>query len=221
MSKTHPHDTRDRVLESACRVFAEKGYYHATLAEICERASANIAAANYYFRSKENLYAEAWRLAFKRSFDAHPPHGGVSPDAPPHQRLRGHILATARRIADPDAREFDIVLKERANPTGLLAEIMRKSIEPVRQHLAAIVSELLGPEASKQDVALCGRSIMAQCLHIFLHERPRPKAFGPPPINLGTEALAEHIFRFSLAGIRDLRDRLERSEEPEARGVNP
>jgi len=43
-------------------VFAEKGHREATLVEICERANANIAAANHYFRDEATLYAEAWRM---------------------------------------------------------------------------------------------------------------------------------------------------------------
>ena len=51
--------TRAQLLEAACQVFAEKGYRKATIAEICKRGGANIAAVNYYFGNKETLYAEA------------------------------------------------------------------------------------------------------------------------------------------------------------------
>ena len=218
MASTEKHaDTQQRVLESACELFAEKGYPNTTLADICGRAGANNAAVNYYFRSKENLYAEAWRLAFERSFGAHPMDGGVSPEAPPQERLWGHILSAAKRITDPKSLEFDIVEKERANPTGLLSEIMRKSIQPVREHLADIVRELLGKGASEKRLQLCQRSIMALCMHTFMCQRPRQQIVGPPRIDLSIEAIAEHILRFSLAGIRDMRKRIESGEELEGR----
>ena len=207
-------DTQRRVLESACRLFAEKGYAGTTVADICERAGANKAAVNYHFRSKENLYAEAWRLAFRGSMEAHPVDGGVPSNAPAEERLRGHILSTIRRITDPNSYEFDIVEKERAQPTGLLAEVMRDSIEPVRLQVAGIVRELLGSGASEEQVMLCHRSIMAQCMHFFLRERPGRKAFFPPPNRLPVEAVAEHIVRFSLAGIRNMRQSIERGEAP-------
>lgn len=207
-------DTQHRLLESACELFAQQGYRETTLAGICDRAGANRAAVNYYFRSKENLYAEAWRVAFERSFKAHPLDGGVPAEAAPEERLRGHILAMARRITDPDSAEFDIVQKERANPTGLLAEIMRKSIQPVRDHLADIVRELLGEGVAEQHVELCLRSVMALCLHVFLPERLKHRTMGPPPLNLGIDAIGEHVARFSLAGIRDMRKRIESGQEP-------
>lgn len=206
-------DTQQRLLESACELFAEKGYPSTTLANICDRAGANKAAVNYYFRSKKDLYARAWRLAFERSFEAHPLDGGVPADAAPEERLRGHILSTVQRVTDPNGHEFDIIEKERANPTGLLAEIVHTSIQPVREHMAAIVRQLLGPKASEYHVVLCERSIMAQCMGIFMQERSERKVHGPPPMKLGVQDIAEHIIRFSLAGMRSMRRRLESGKQ--------
>jgi len=219
--KSRSGRTQARLLESAAEVFAEKGYRDATIAEICERAGANIAAVNYYFGDKETLYAEAWRLAFHRSLASHPPDGGVPPDAPAEQRLRGHVASMVQRVLDPENHEFDIVHKEHANPTGLLAEIMRESIEPLRRQLAQIVRELLGEAASERDVGLCQMSIMAQCLHIIVRHRhyklsapPGPPP-GPPEFDFSVEEMTDHIIRFSLAGIRQRRRLLESSQDVE------
>ena len=160
--------TKEHLLEAACEVFAAKGYGDATVADICEKAGANIAAVNYHFGGKEALYAEAWHLSFHRSLEAHPPDGGVPPDAPAEDRLRGRVLSTVARMVDPDSHEFEIVQKEHANPTGLLAEVMRESIQPTRLSMREIVRELLGEEASDGQVQLCQMSIMAQCLHIMM-----------------------------------------------------
>lgn len=211
-------ETRKRILAAACEVFSRKGYRDATHAEICKRAGTNTAAINYHFRDKETLYVEAWRLAFHRSIEAHPPDGGVRPGAAAEERLRGRIRSIVQRIADPQSHEFDIVQKELVNPTGLLAEVMHESIEPLRQGLLAIVRELLGAGASGQQVLLCQMSIKAQCLDLWIRERHR-KMFaragmkvGLPPLDLDAELIAEHVARFSLAGIREMRRRIESGE---------
>ena len=49
-----------------------------------------------------------------------------------------------RRIADPNNHEIEIMHKEMANPTGLLAETLQRAIEPMRQGIRSIVQELLG-----------------------------------------------------------------------------
>ncbi|MBL7139948.1 MAG: CerR family C-terminal domain-containing protein [Planctomycetes bacterium] len=223
-TEMHKTATRDRLLASARRVFAEKGYHHATVAEICERAGANIAAVNYYFRSKDTLYVEAWQSAFQRSIAAHPPDGGVPADAPPDERLRGRIRSLTHRVADPESQEFDIIHKELASPTGLLTETLRTAIEPIRQGFSSIVRELLGPRASDTDVRLCEKSTITQCMHFMMRERfyrlsPDVPPPGPPPLGLDTNVVADHVFRFSLAGIREIRRQVESGDdgEPEPR----
>jgi AcrR family transcriptional regulator len=210
--------TRTRLLESACEVFARKGYRDTTIADICRRAGTNIAAVNYHFGDKETLYVEAWRLAFHRSLEAHPPDGGVNPDATAEERLHGWILSTMKRFADPESHEFKIIHKELANPTGLLAEVMRKSIEPLQQKLRCIVMELLGGRASEQQVLLCQMSIRAQCFNVMMRQwhKLRTKVGirddGLTLAKLSIETIADHVTRFSLAGIREIRRQIENGE---------
>ena len=217
-SRKHAGDTKTRLLGSACSVFAEKGYRDATIADICDRAGANIAAVNYHFRDKETLYVEAWRQAFQRSLEAHPPDGGVPENAPVEDRLRARILSMMARIMDPECHEFEMVHKEHANPTGLLAEVMRESIEPTREQFERIVGELLGNGAPAGQVHLCAMSIIAQCMDAVMRQRHRrilPRAGplpGPAPTEFGVEIMADHIVRFSLAGIREVRRQIDSGE---------
>jgi AcrR family transcriptional regulator len=203
-------ETRNKLLAAAAAHFAAKGFDKATTTGICHAAGANIAAVHYHFRSKEQLYAEAWRHAFERSFQAHPPDGGVPESAPAADRLHGQIRAIVRRMLDPVSLDLDIAHKEMASPTGLLAEVMRRSIEPLRREFSRLVRELLGPHATEQEVYLCADSIHAQCFAPLAHERQHRAAKltgvpGPPVVNVGAETRVEHIFRFSLAGIHAVR----------------
>jgi AcrR family transcriptional regulator len=203
--------TRQRLLAAAAEVFAQKGFWETTHAQICEKAKANTAAVNYHFGSKENLYVEAWKHAFERSLQTHPPDGGVAPDAPVRVRLRGRILAFMHRMADPNNYEIEIMHKEMANPTGLLTEALPQAIEPMRQDMRSIVRELLGDGASEQQICFCGISLMGQCFGPMLHLRHAKMAPGTPrppgpPFEFGVAELADHITRFSLAGIRGIRE---------------
>ncbi len=209
-------ETRHRLLAAASEVFAEKGFWETTHAEICEKAKANTAAVNYHFGSKEKLYVEAWRYSFERSMEAYPPDGGIAPDAPVQDRLRGRILALMHRIGDPDNHEVEIMHKEMANPTGLLTETIREVIEPMRQKTRSLVKELLGDGVNDRQIDLCDMSVMAQCFGPMLrlrHARKTPGAPspGPLPFEFSVEELADHVLRFSLAGIRGIRDEAGRS----------
>lgn len=204
-------DTRQRLLAAAAEVFASKGFWEATHADICRKAGANTAAVNYHFNSKENLYVEAWKDAFARSIQAHPPDGGVAADAPVRERLHGRILAFMHRIADPENREVEIMHKEMANPTGLLGETIHQTMEPMRQDMFRIVRELLGDGAGEQQARFCAMSIISQCFGPMLHLRRMKKTPGAPPssgppMHFAVEELAAHIVQFSLSGIRGVRE---------------
>jgi AcrR family transcriptional regulator len=213
--------TRERLLESACEVFAKKGYRDATIADISERAGTNIAAVNYHFGDKKTLYVEAWRLAFHKSLEAYPPDGGISSDAPAEERFRGRIFAAMQRFAYSKNYEFEIMSKELATPTGLLAEVMRESVEPLRCEFGSIVRELLGEHASEQQAQLCRMSVMAQCFNLMFHQQHRKSLAEAgiktdlPDDNLKIEEIADHITRFSLAGIREIRRQIETGELPD------
>lgn len=203
--------TRQRLLQSACQVFARKGYRDATIAAICRRAGANIAAVNYHFDGKAQLYAEAWRHSFERSIAAHPPDGGAGDDAPPEARLRARVGALLHRIADEASAEFAILCTEISDPTGLLREAMRDTIRPLRDRMTALVRELLGPRASDTEVRFCQISILSQCFDVMTRRRLIARLGHEGPLAIDDlDAYADHITAFSLAGIRAVRAEAER-----------
>ena len=50
--------TKVRLIEAAGEEFAGKGFDATRIRTICDRAGANIAAVNYHFGDKEQLYVE-------------------------------------------------------------------------------------------------------------------------------------------------------------------
>jgi len=202
--------TRDRLLAAALEEFAAKGYHEARVAEICCRAEANIAAVNYHFGGKEALYREAWRRAHQAACEASPPDGGVPAGAPAEERLRGRLRALLARALREEDLELRIMQRELLNPTGLLDQVIHETIEPMRRAMGEVVQELLGELADPATVDLCVLSVVGPCLHV-LH-RPRRGPRPPAPAWMGPgmlEAMTEHCTAFALAGIREIRRRLE------------
>ena len=54
-------ETRDRILDAAQKLFSEKGLDATSVRDITAEAGCNVAAVNYHFGGKENLYLEAFR----------------------------------------------------------------------------------------------------------------------------------------------------------------
>lgn len=200
-----------KLLTAASDVFAEKGFRDSTVAEICKRAEANISAVNYYFGSKEALYQESWRHSFAESVKIHPQDGGVSDDAPAEDRLRGQVRALMARISDENNRDFFISQMEFVNPTGLLEEVMKSELIPLREKTLAVVRELLGPGATDEQILYSETCIISMCLHPMLIRRVRKmaKKTEAPVIIDDLGAFEGHVMKFALAGIASIRREIE------------
>lgn len=74
--------TRDRILKTAERMFAERGFNGVSVRELAAAAGVNIASIGYHFRNKEGLLAEVYRRHCEPMIE---------------ERLRG--LAAATRLA--------------------------------------------------------------------------------------------------------------------------
>ncbi len=59
-------DKEETILRVAMDVFLEKGRHGAKMQEIADRAGINKAMLHYYFRSKENIYAQIFESVFLR-----------------------------------------------------------------------------------------------------------------------------------------------------------
>src|SRR3954451_13390377 len=84
-----PDLTKAKLLEAAGEEFAEKGFDAGRIRSICRRAGANLAAVNYHFGDKEQLYVAAVLEAHRCGTEM-PPAGELPPGTPAEQ-LRRYI----------------------------------------------------------------------------------------------------------------------------------
>lgn len=200
---TLPDDTRTRLLEAAGEVFAEKGFEAATVREICRGAEVqNIAAINYYFGDKENLYREAVRVAFKG-------HGPVVarptfPEGTPTAvKLRKFIQAFAAELIGEHRRpwHFALMSRELAQPTEGCLAFVREFAKPHFEALTGILRETR-PGADAEKIHLIALSIVGQVIHHRCARTIIAQLVGDEECARYTaERLGEHIADFSLAAL--------------------
>lgn len=196
-------ETRQRILEEACKLFGEKGFRDATHAEICSKAGSNVAAINYHFGSKEALYRAVFEHLSQRAEELYPFDEGLAPDASPEQRLYTFILAFLRRSFDPErlTHLHRIRMSEMFDPTGLLDEVMERQLASDRSRILGILRELMGPDVPQRAVEWCEMSVVGQCLMVAHGPRDHrhKDIFGISEV--GIDRVAQHICEFSLAGV--------------------
>ncbi|MEV0592346.1 TetR/AcrR family transcriptional regulator [Nonomuraea cavernae] len=170
--------TRRRILDAACRLFAEHGYDEVTMRMLGAEANANIALINRYFGSKRELFAEV--LAQQGRFPAVLDEGGDlarrlaeyvaarlgSEDASP-------VLATLERSASsPAIRELAQDRVRSAILEPLIARLGGEDAELRASIAAAIImgggrfQQLFGPVAPGSRQALVDRltGVFRACL---------------------------------------------------------
>lgn len=200
-------DTRQRLLDAAGKVFAEKGFRSATIREICKRAKANVAAVNYHFGDKERFYAEVLGYAHRCALEKYPPHLGLAETATAEERLTAFVRSFLLRMLDEGrpAWHGKLMMRELTEPTNALDALVENSIRPNFNLLKSIVQQLFGTKTGDDLVRMCSSSVVGQCLH-YCHARPvitrlaPQQKFSPSDI----DRLAEHITQFSLGAIRQL-----------------
>lgn len=196
-------DTKQRLLDAAGVVFAEKGFRDATVREICQSAHANLAAVNYYFGDKQRLYIESVKRAHARRVEAAPLPDWQG-DTPADERLRDFIEALlARMLGDPRADSHgQLMLREMLHPTDACAEVVDEYIRPQFEILQSIIAALSPVELGDEALRLIVFGIVGQCVYFRIadpvvhrlvseneHARMQPKY------------LAEHITGWTLAAL--------------------
>jgi AcrR family transcriptional regulator len=189
--------TPDRLIAAAGEIFAERGFNAATVRDICLRAEANIAAINYHFGDKRGLYQAVFHFA----------HNCAAPDsekpaADPRERLRAFVHRFLARVLDEGrpAWHAKLLAREMIEPTGVLDDLVERSIRPRFEELQVTIRDLVGP-VSPDIIRRCAASIVGQCSY-YHHSRPI-LARLVPGLRLDAaevQRLADHIVDFSLHG---------------------
>ena len=202
--------TKDRILEAACELFGSKGFHAATVGEISRKAACNIAAINYHFGSKAQLYSETWRFAHRQAHDLYVAIE-PSPELPAEERLRAYILFLLSLLSNDEELKNIHMLHEREflSPTGLVDDLWRELRRPVRECVFEVISAILGDEPPKKDVELCEVLVVSLCHSINkVSRRQHSEYFGDTEINQDfLKKMADDLTCFAVAGIKALRER--------------
>ncbi len=205
-----PAATRRRLLAAAARCFADRGFHGTTIREIAQRAKVNVAAGNYHFGSKKELYLEVLRGEFaqaKLALQA----GGASPTPAELDRLdrEGLIGVLHARMAvmlrlmigPPPGLYGTLMQREMVDPSEALPIIVDEFIRPWMTEMTGIIARL-EPTLDDDAVERCAMSVVGQAL-FFRASMPvilrfwKLRAYTPAL----RDSLAEHIADFSVGGM--------------------
>ena len=206
-------DTRHRLISAASALFAERGFHGTKARDIAARAGVNLAAGNYHYGSKKELYLEVLRAEFAETRALLKRRGAVRPATEMGRLSRRQIVellrARARAMLDmligpPAGVHGTLMLREMIDPSEALPVIVAEFIRPMKQEIEDIVRHL-APGLAHRDVERCAFSIVAQALFYRFTMPATLRMWGLRQYPGGlARQLAEHITEFSVGGIERL-----------------
>jgi AcrR family transcriptional regulator len=208
--------TRDKLILAAGEVFAERGFQSATVREICQRAGANVAAVNYYFRDKLGLYVEVLKESIQAA-QGEAMSEAIAQSNTPEEALRLFISGMLPRMYcdGRPAWNIRIMAHEMAQPTPALAYVIDQVLRPRYNQLCGIIGRILNLGSDDPTTRLCAHSVIGQVVH-YVHGRPVIGILWPDlkmtrPSDV--ELVATHTADFTLRNLRALARKHQRKEK--------
>jgi len=208
-------DTKTRIMRSAEAVFAEKGFHEATVSEICENAQANIAAVNYHFGTKSQLYEAVLRSSFEAARRRFPTDGGLPDTASSEKRLEAFVRAMILRAFCPsNAGAFPrFIVHEMTNPTPMIDTVLHELIHKEINVLKSIIQPLLPENISSQRRRFFGFNIMAMVMYFSFNKVARERIMASRQLTPDqVQRLIRHITLFILAGFQSATQPLDEND---------
>jgi TetR/AcrR family transcriptional regulator, regulator of cefoperazone and chloramphenicol sensitivity len=166
-TRTDGVEARARLLHTALRLFAEKGFSNTSTREVATAAGANIAAISYYFGDKAGLYRAAYTepmgsCSDMAVFDA----STVSLEEA--LRIMLSQIIEPMKLGDLVQLCTRLHFREMLEPTGLWAEEIDNGIRPAQVALVLVLCKHLGLAHPDDDIHRLAFSIVGLAIHLFV-----------------------------------------------------
>ena len=196
--------TSQRLLEAATQVFAQQGYRNARIRDICKRAQANVAAVNYHYRDKEQLYRAVIENAFFSLSDDDPIPRSVTDQGIVEQQLYVFVRSLLGQLLTEgqSAVYAKLVARELVDPTSALDQVIDKGIAPQIELLCGMIRSHVGQNCSEQAVRRTATSILGQCLFYYFARPVIDRLQLEHDLSPGSlDETARHITQFTRAAL--------------------
>ena len=197
--------TREMILSAASEEFAAKGFELTSVREICKLAGANMALANRYFGSKEELYRHVARCLFG-DLGAPMTNLAVGVKSAADWRVAvetwvGDFLFMTIPTEKPQKLCAGLFRHEVTSPTKFHAEFKRDFGKPVYDSLKGLL-ELAG--LADEQIDLWASSIWAQVSAYALADKKWHKSFMPSGVKASVwrERVTGHICKLIFNSLK-------------------
>jgi AcrR family transcriptional regulator len=199
--------TKERILDTAEILFAQKGYQAVSVREITSAAQCNLAAVNYHFGNKENLYLEVFRSRW------------VPRAQRLHESFRKYLASqdslseatVVRALAkafvdgplsdDERLRHSQLMTREMTQPTKAFEHVAEQVIQPFFKEVVERLDSVSPNKVGEEEMLLNIFSIFAMALYFNFARIAVNRLTGRTYDPSFRAQLVEQITQFSLRGL--------------------
>jgi AcrR family transcriptional regulator len=198
---------RERLLKEAEILFAEKGYHAVSVREITRAAECNLAAVNYHFGNKNNLYLEVFRSRWLPRANKMRECFEKTLAAQDHSSPRALVQALAGAFLKGPLSDQErlchcqLIIRELTKPTEAFRLVVDASMRPFFADLSQRLRPYLPDKIDKESLALNIFSIFAMVVHFNFAREAVTHITGCEYDQDFKTRLVEHITDFSLTGL--------------------
>ena len=199
-------ETREKILDSAERLFLARGYDSVSVRQITDEAGVNVASVNYHFKSKRNLYREFFHRKASTITSIKLKELNNVLDKPGKPDLKNLIrtyvsLFFEDILLSHEKQKFlEIILAEMSG-NGMANDILvNEIVGPVHNIMKQAILRAR-PEISNKQASMYISSITAQVIHFIRARDIVSHTLNHKYDKKLIKDIAEHITDFSLRGI--------------------
>ena len=203
--------TKEKILKVSAKLFAEKGFYGTSIRDIAKQAKVNVAAINYHFGSKKNLYLEVIQEIFlshaekiRKEFIFNIKN---SPKNDPECVISVLSKAVLLSKLPEDERKvvFSLLVRELTDPSEAFPVIAKHALLPLVENVAKELNKFI--KTQKENLVLTVLSIISQIIFFNFFSRWVKDAVNFPEYDEKTkEKIIQHIIKFSLKGLEGCKE---------------
>jgi AcrR family transcriptional regulator len=203
------NNTKERILNHAEVLFAQKGYHAVSVREITSAAGCNLSAVNYHFGNKKNLYIEVFRIkwlnrakrvhgAFRSALET-----GAEPYSPPHMiRAFAGAFVDGPLTDEERIRHFHLMQRELSNPSEAFELVLEQVIQPSLSELAGMLGPAMPKGVDREKLTLNILCTFSMILYFTFAREAVSRITGRVYDRAFKTRLVEQIVDFALKGMR-------------------
>ncbi len=208
MSQKEKKDfTKERLLNKAEALFAQKGYDAVSVREITAAAQCNLAAVNYHFGNKHKLYLEVFRARWvprAKRLQEYFRKSLASQDSPTPAAVAKSLAQAflVGPLSDEERhRHHQLMARELGQPTEALELVAKQVMQPFFKELADTFRSFMPDGLGEERLILNILSIFAMVLYFNFARVAVTRITGCEYDTDFKIQLVEHISEFSLKGL--------------------